>query len=226
VLYGNQLSPEDIANAPGVTNPVIPSGNIRIGGHSYDVDVNMSPIGTRIQSVAIAVVFAMPTSYLLSRTLVPAMASHLLPNFAEANPPSGLGGRFLSGFVHGFERVREAYSRALAAFIAHRGLSLPGVAVMIMGSLPLFWVVGQDFFPSVDTGLMRLHIRAPTGTRIESTQLLVSRIDRDIRRVIPADEFQSISDNIGSAILRARLLPDRQCRRLGRGHHDRACANT
>jgi multidrug efflux pump subunit AcrB len=148
--------------------------------------------------LALAVVFAMLTSYLLSRTLVPAMASHLLPNFAETAPPSGLGGRFLSRFEHGFERVREAYSRALTAFIAHRRLSLTGVAVMIVGSLPLFWVAGQDFFPSVDTGLMRLHIRAPTGTRIESTQWLISKIDLDIRRVIPADELQSISDNVGA----------------------------
>jgi multidrug efflux pump subunit AcrB len=148
--------------------------------------------------LALAVVFAMLTSYLLSRTLVPAMASHLLPNFAVTAPPSGLGSRVLAGFEHGFERVRQAYSRALAAFIAHRRLALTGVAVMIAGSLPLFWVVGQDFFPSVDTGLMRLHIRAPTGTRIESTQWLISKIDRDIHRVIPADELQSISDNIGA----------------------------
>ncbi len=148
--------------------------------------------------LALAVVFAMLTSYLLSRMLVPAMAHYLLPNFAETAPPSGLGGRFLSRFEHGFERVREGYSRALAAFIAHRRLSLTGVAVMILGSLPLFWVVGQDFFPSVDTGLMRLHIRAPTGTRIESTVWLVSKIDLAIRRLIPAAELQSISDNIGA----------------------------
>jgi multidrug efflux pump subunit AcrB len=148
--------------------------------------------------LALAVVAAMLTSYLLSRTLVPAMASHLLPNFAENAPPVGLGGRLLSKFEHGFDRVRDAYSRALAAFIAHRSLALSGVAVMILASLPLFWVVGQDFFPSVDTGLMRLHIRAPTGTRIESTSYLVSKIDLDIRRVIPASQLQSISDNIGA----------------------------
>src|ERR1700674_4473739 len=147
--------------------------------------------------LALAVVFAMLTSYLLSRTLVPAMASYLLPDFAETAPPSGLTGRFLQRFEHGFERVREAYSRALAGFIAHRGLALTGAAVMIVGSLPLMWVVGQDFFPSVDSGLMRLHVRAPTGTRIEATEWLINKIDLDIRRVIPASELQSISDNIG-----------------------------
>jgi len=147
--------------------------------------------------LALAVVAAMLTSYLLSRTLVPAMASYLLPELSVDAAPSGLTGRFLQRFEHGFERVREAYSRALAGFIAHRGLALTGAAVMIVGSLPLMWVVGQDFFPSVDSGLMRLHVRAPTGTRIEATEWLINKIDLDIRRVIPASELQSISDNIG-----------------------------
>ncbi len=147
--------------------------------------------------LALAVVAAMLTSYLLSRTLVPAMASYLLPEFSDEAAPSGFAGRFLQGFEHGFERVREAYGRALAGFIAHRRLALIGVGVMIAGSLPLMWVVGQDFFPSVDSGLMRLHVRAPTGTRIEATEWLINQIDLDIRRVIPASELQSISDNIG-----------------------------
>ncbi len=147
--------------------------------------------------LALAVVAAMLTSYLLSRMLVPAMAHYLLPEFADAAPPSGRGGRLLHRFEQGFDRVREAYSRALASFIAHRRLGLIGVAVMIGGSLPLMWVVGQDFFPSVDSGLMRLHVRAPTGTRIEATEWLINKIDLDIRRVIPANQLDSISDNIG-----------------------------
>jgi multidrug efflux pump subunit AcrB len=147
--------------------------------------------------LAIAVVFAMLTSYLLSRTLVPAMASYLLPEFADTTPSSGLVGGFLYRFERGFERVRGAYSRALAGFIAHRRLALTAAAVMIAGSVPLMWVVGQDFFPSVDSGLMRLHVRAPTGTRIEATEWLINKIDLDIRRLIPTSEIQSISDNIG-----------------------------
>jgi multidrug efflux pump subunit AcrB len=147
--------------------------------------------------LALAVVFAMLTSYLLSRTLVPAMAVYLLPEFAVEAQPSGPGGRFLQRFEHGFERVRQAYSHALAGFIAYRGLALTAVGVMLAGSLPLMWVVGQDFFPSVDSGLMRLHVRAPTGTRIEATEWLINKIDLDIRGIIPASELQSISDNIG-----------------------------
>ena len=145
--------------------------------------------------LALAVVAAMLTSYLLSRTLVPAMASYLLPDLVAAAPSSGRG--FLYRFERGFELVRQAYSRALASFIAHRQLGLIGVAVMIGGSLPLMLVVGQDFFPSVDSGLMRLHVRAPTGTRIESTEWLINKIDLDIRRVIPANQLETISDNIG-----------------------------
>jgi len=147
--------------------------------------------------LALAVVFAMLTSYLLSRMLVPAMAYYLLPEFTVAGPPSGLGSAFLYRFDRGFERVRETYGRALAGFIAHRRLALSGVAVMIAGSIPLLLVVGQDFFPGVDSGLMRLHVRAPTGTRIEATEWLVNRIDLDIRRVIPTSQLESISDNIG-----------------------------
>ncbi len=147
--------------------------------------------------LAIAVVFAMLTSYLLSRTLVPAMAAYLLPEFSDTTPSIGLGGGLLHRFERGFERVRGAYSRALAGFIAYRRLALTAAAVMIAGSVPLMWVVGQDFFPSVDSGLMRLHVRAPTGTRIEATEWLINKIDLDIRRVIPTSEIQSISDNIG-----------------------------
>ncbi len=147
--------------------------------------------------LALAVVFAMLTSYLLSRTLVPAMALYLLPELTADTALSGRTGGLLYGFERGFERIREAYGRTLAGFIAHRRLALTGVAVMIAGSLPLLLVVGQDFFPSVDAGLMRLHVRAAAGTRIEQTEWLINNIDLAIRHVIPAGELQSISDNIG-----------------------------
>jgi multidrug efflux pump subunit AcrB len=147
--------------------------------------------------LAMAVVFAMLTSYLLSRTLVPTMAMHLLPEFSTEAPASGSWTHFLRRFELAFNRLRESYVRALTGFIAHRRIALSAVAAMIASSLLLLIVVGQDFFPTVDAGLMRLHMRAPTGTRIEATEFLVSKIDRAIRRVIPADQLDSISDNIG-----------------------------
>jgi multidrug efflux pump subunit AcrB len=144
-----------------------------------------------------AVVFAMLTSYLLSRTLVPTMAMHLLPEFSSDAPPSTNWARFLAGFERSFDHLRDAYGGALTGFIAHRRIALSAVAAMIASSLLLLLVVGQDFFPTVDAGLMRLHVRAPTGTRIEATEFLVSKIDKAIRRVIPAEQLDSISDNIG-----------------------------
>ena len=148
--------------------------------------------------LALAVVAAMLTSYLLSRTLVPAMASYLLPEFGRRGTALRPWWSVSSIDSNTASSVLEKHTvGALASFIAHRRLGLIGVAVMIGGSLPLMWVVGQDFFPSVDSGLMRLHVRAPTGTRIEATEWLINSIDLDIRRVIPASQLQTISDNIG-----------------------------
>jgi multidrug efflux pump subunit AcrB len=146
--------------------------------------------------LALAVVFAMLTSYMLSRTLVPTMASYLLPEWHQESSGDGIWSRFLQGFEAGFERVRRAYSALLTSFIAHRGLSLAGVVLLVAGSAPLLWMVGEDFFPSVDAGLLKLHVRAPSGTRIERTEWLVDNIERAIRRIIPPEELDQISDDI------------------------------
>jgi multidrug efflux pump subunit AcrB len=146
--------------------------------------------------LALAVVFAMLTSYLLSRTLVPTMASYLLPEVHRENPGDGWWGRFLRRFEAGFERVRHGYRAGLETFVANRTFSLIGVTLLIAGTLPLLWVVGEDFFPTVDAGLMKLHVRTPTGTRIERTELMVDDIERSIRQIIPPQELESISDNI------------------------------
>ncbi len=147
--------------------------------------------------LALAVVYAMLTSYLLSRTLVPMMARYLLPEHYAHEAPRSLFGGFLAAFEAGFERVRERFRAALGAFIARRGFALGCVAVVVLASAALVPVVGENFFPEVDAGLMRLHVRAPTGTRIEHTELIVDRIERAIHGVIPPAELDSISDNIG-----------------------------
>jgi multidrug efflux pump subunit AcrB len=146
--------------------------------------------------LALAVVFAMLTSYLLSRTLVPTMASYLLPEKHQENHGTGPWSRFLRGFEVGFERIRQYYVSALSVFISHRTLSLSCAALLIAGTLPLLWVTGEDFFPTVDAGLMKLHVRAPSGTRIERTTLLVDEIERSIRQIIPANELEQMSDDI------------------------------
>lgn len=146
--------------------------------------------------LALSVVFAMLTSYLLSRTLVPTMASYLLSDKHQENHGTDLWSRFLRRFEGGFERIRQHYVSVLSVFISHRRLSLSCAALLIVGTLPLLLVTGEDFFPTVDAGLMKLHVRAPSGTRIERTTLLVDEIERSIRQIIPADELQQISDDI------------------------------
>ncbi len=150
--------------------------------------------------LALAVVFAMLTSYLLSRTLVPSMARYLLPDDHEDHLGRGRWARLVRAFDRRFERLKERYRVALATFIGRRGLALICVAILIVLSLGLLPIVGEDFFPVVDAGMMRLHVRAPTGTRIEHTEYLIDQIDRTIRTIIPAAELESISDNIGLPI--------------------------
>jgi multidrug efflux pump subunit AcrB len=147
--------------------------------------------------LALSVVYAMLTSYLLSRTLVPTMAYHLLPEKHEEPDANSLLGRFLRGFEARFERLRAAYASALEVFVTHRTIGLVAVGLAIVGSLPLLSIVGQDFFPSVDAGMMRLHVRAPSGTRLERTEQIVQGVESSIRKIIPGDELVSISDNIG-----------------------------
>src|SRR5271156_3914323 len=147
--------------------------------------------------LALAVVFSMLTSYLLSRTLVPSMARLLLPEDHEENLGNGRWGRIVRAFDARFERVKHHYRFGLAKFIARRTFSLVCVAVIILSSLALLLVVGEDFFPAIDAGMMSLHVRMPTGTRIEHTELVVDEIERAIRTVVPDNELLGISDNIG-----------------------------
>jgi multidrug efflux pump subunit AcrB len=147
--------------------------------------------------LALAVVYSMLTSYLLSRTLVPAMARHLMPETHVAEWGGGLWARFAGGFEGGFERFREAYRTSLGKFVTRRSFGLACVAMLVGSSVFLMPVVGQDFFPRVDAGMMKLHLRTPTGTRVEQTELIVDRVESAIRRIIPENELDQISDNIG-----------------------------
>ncbi len=153
--------------------------------------------------LAEAVVFAMLASYVLSRTLVVTMAKYiLLPEteeeawekaFKSRNPLARLQVRFERGFEH----VRDKYHSALRTCLEHRKLFiLSFFAACALSFLLLPWL-GQDFFPRVDSGEFKLHMRAPTGTRIEETAALCDRVEQEIRRIIPPEELGSIIDNIG-----------------------------
>jgi multidrug efflux pump subunit AcrB len=147
--------------------------------------------------LALAVVYAMLTSYLLSRTLVPAMSRYLMPALHEEHAGSGRWGRSAQSFERGFEWFRESYRNLLGKFIARRGFALTCVAILVVSSLFLLPVVGEDFFPTVDAGMMKIHVRAPSGMRVEQTERVVDEIEDAIRRIIPARELDQISDNIG-----------------------------
>ena len=156
--------------------------------------------------LAMAVVFAMMASYLLSRTLVPNMVYSLLrPEvklYAQGKHGETAGGsgpiwRVHYFFNHLFEILREAYTAMLAWCLDHRAPVLAGFALFTAGSLFLAHFVGEDFFPSVDSGQMRLHARAPSGTRIEEVETIFASIEREIREVVPPREIDTIIDNIG-----------------------------
>jgi multidrug efflux pump subunit AcrB len=146
--------------------------------------------------LAMAVVFAMLTSYFLSRTLVPTLIRYLL---AKEEHGGGRGPiAWLSARVErGFERLRETYGRALQAALHHRKVFVASFAAFVVVSLCFVPLLGRDFFPSVDAGQMRLHVRAAPGTRIEETQRLFGAVEERVRKIVPADELDVVIDDIG-----------------------------
>ncbi|HXA72192.1 MAG TPA: efflux RND transporter permease subunit [Stellaceae bacterium] len=155
---------------------------------------------------ALAVVFAMLASYLLSRTLVPILIDTLVAreyarrhgdHAKAADTKPGLFGRIHLAFERGFETFHRYYAGLLRATIARRGITL-GVAggVLAVGGT-LFFFVGEDYFPQVDGGQMTLHVRARPGMRIEQAERLFQRVEDTIREVVPKSELGSIIDNIG-----------------------------
>jgi multidrug efflux pump subunit AcrB len=156
--------------------------------------------------LALAVVFAMLASYLLSRTLIPNMVHFMLKPevklYALGAHGESAGGKGFIWRIHyifnrRFEMMRSSYAGLLHWALDHRAPVLAGFGIFVAGSLMLAVFPGRDFFPYVDSGQLRLHAMAPTGTRIEETEVLFSKIDDEIRHVIPAHEIDTIIDNIG-----------------------------
>lgn len=156
--------------------------------------------------LALAVVFALLASYLLSRTLVPTMMAHLLgpeldlyrsPSKATQTAPRSLLWRVHHRFDLQFERLRYCYLGLLDGALRHRGPFLAISSAFCILSLGLVALVGEDFFPDVDSGQMRLHARAPAGTRIEETEARFAALEHEIRSVIPANEIDTLIDDIG-----------------------------
>jgi multidrug efflux pump subunit AcrB len=164
--------------------------------------------GYLFRPLAEAVIFALIASYILTYTLVPTLASHLLRRAA----PSGGDGepatqpsrnrlvRFQKGFEHRFEDVRQHYRGLLQLGLQNPRTLFAGflaVSLLSMGLVPL---LGQDFFPAVDGGQIKLHVRAQTGTRIEDTTRLCDQIGQAIHQIIPANQLGGVVDNIGVSV--------------------------
>jgi len=153
--------------------------------------------------MALAVVFAMIMSFILSRTLVPTMANYLLKPHAGDMHAAGTPGsrnplvRFQRGFEQRFERFRKSYGALLERALATPRPFIIGFLACVALSFLLVPFLGENFFPSVDAGQMALHVRAPVGSRIEDTSAQFDRIEQRIRQIIPADELVSVVDNIG-----------------------------
>jgi multidrug efflux pump subunit AcrB len=156
--------------------------------------------------LAMAVVFAMMASYFLSRTIIPTMVHYMLKPevelYAHGEHGESAGGKGFIWRVHylfnrRFELMRSSYSSLLHWCLDHRAPVLIGFAIFVIGSVSLAGFIGRDFFPTVDSGQMRLHARAPAGTRIEQTEVIFADIENEIRQVIPQREIDTIIDNIG-----------------------------
>ena len=148
--------------------------------------------------LAEAVVFAMLASYVLSRTLVATLAMYLLrTNEHSATTARGLFARFHRGFERGFERVREQYHMLLQGLVLRRRIFIPSFLGLCLAVFVLVPFLGEDFFPQTDSGQFILHVRAPSGMRIEETARLFDLVEGEIRNEIPSSQIDNILDNIG-----------------------------
>jgi CzcA family heavy metal efflux pump len=148
--------------------------------------------------LAEAVVFAMLASYLLSRTLVPTLVMYIMRGHEhKAVEPRSVFGRFQRSFERRFESFRESYRDLLSFVLFHRRLFALSFLTFCIVSLGLVYFLGEDFFPSVDAGLMRMHIRARPGLRVEETARLCDEVEGTVRQELPPGAIKTVLDNIG-----------------------------
>ena len=148
--------------------------------------------------LAEAVSFAMLASYLLSRTLIPTLVMYIMRGHEHREEaPKSFFGRFQRGFERKFEDFRRGYEALLETTIEYRGLFVICFLAFCLLSLGLFFFLGEDFFPQVDAGLLRLHVRARAGLRVEETARLCDEIEAVLRQEVPKGQLQTVLDNIG-----------------------------
>ena len=149
--------------------------------------------------LAEAVVFAMLASYLLSRTIIPTLVMYLMRGHEERShrAASNIFSRFQAQFEKRFESLRESYRELLGSIMAHRRVFVTGFLAFCVLSGGLAFFLGRDFFPAVDAGQFRLHVRGRAGLRIEETARLVDEVEQAIRQSVPRKEISTVLDNIG-----------------------------
>ena len=148
--------------------------------------------------LAEAVVFAMLASYFLSRTLIPTLVMYIMRGHEHrAAGPKTIFGRYQRGFERAFDNFRNGYYQLLETTLEHRMVFAACFLAFCLLSMGLVFFLGEDFFPNVDAGLMRLHMRARAGLRVEETARLADEVEAYLRQQIPKDELVTILDNIG-----------------------------
>ena len=148
--------------------------------------------------LAEAVCFAMLASYFLSRTLIPTLVMYIMRGHEHrAAGPKTIFGRYQRGFERGFDKFRNGYYQLLETTLQHRKVFAACFLAFCAASMFLVFLLGEDFFPSVDAGLMRLHLRGRAGMRVEETARLCDEVEDYLRQQIPKGELVTILDNIG-----------------------------
>lgn len=197
---GQSVAYATLHGAAGIALPTLVS-TLAICCVFVSVEFLVGPPKFLFTPLALAVVFAMLASYAISRTLVPILAGILLEGEERARKRAklrqGVFSRFVAGFDHAFARMRDGYASLLEDLLAS-SWKVPAAAVAVIAIAAfIFPRVGSDFFPSVDAGTFQLHIRAPSGKRIESTEQIFDRVEATIREVVPAAELDLVLDNFG-----------------------------
>jgi multidrug efflux pump subunit AcrB len=196
---GMPLSEATLHGAAGIAVPTLVS-TLAISCVFTSVVFLDGPAKYLFTPLGLAVVFAMLASYGLSRTLTPITIGLLLKgerHHTNDDEPAGLFARISAAFERGFERLRDGYSAFLAILLRRRFIVPVAAVLMLSLGAVLLLFVGRDFFPLIDAGQIQLHVRAPAGTRIESTERIFQAVEDKIREVIPENDRALIVDNIG-----------------------------
>ena len=196
---GKPLTPAILDGSEQIAIPAL-AATLTICIVFFPVVLLEGPSRFLFEPLALGVVVSMLASYVLSRTLVPTLARMLMEKEDLHHEGESFSARFNRWRDRGYARFQNGYGRALETVLHHRGVVLTSAALIAACSVALPFVVGLDFFPNVDAGQMRLHFRAPVGTRLEETERTVARLEQRLREIIPSRDLQTVNAMIGMPI--------------------------